>query len=89
MYKHLILSRAKRKGERSAKRSAAPVSSLPSQGRMTGETAVAVKKSVILRCLVMRKSRHMPLPGKNARNRNKGKRMEKECHRWARVLSVR
>ena len=49
------------------------VLSLPSQGRMTGETAVAVKKSVMLRSPERRKSRDIPLPRKKARNRNMGK----------------
>jgi hypothetical protein len=48
---------------------------LPSQGRMTGETAVAVKKRVMLISPEMRKSKDMPLPRKKARKRNKGKRM--------------
>jgi hypothetical protein len=51
------------------------VLSLPSHGRMTGETAVAVKKSVMLRSPDKRKSIGMPRPRKNARNRNKGKRI--------------
>ena len=48
---------------------------LPSHGRMTGETAVAVKKSVILSSPEIRKSTGMPLPRKKARKRNMGKRM--------------
>jgi hypothetical protein len=48
---------------------------LPSQGRMTGETAVAVKKSVMLSSPDIRKSTGMPRPRKKARKRNRGKRM--------------
>lgn len=48
---------------------------LPSHGRMTGETAVAVKNSVMLISPEIRKSTDMPLPRKNARKRNIGKRM--------------
>ena len=59
--------------EMGAEISRSSVLSLPSQGRMTGETAVAVKKSVMLRSPDMRKSKDMPRPRKNARNRNNGK----------------
>ncbi len=48
---------------------------LPSQGRMTGDTAVAVKKIVMPSSPDIRKSTDMPLPRKNARKRNKGNRM--------------
>jgi hypothetical protein len=50
---------------------------LPSQGRITGETAVAVKNSVMLSKPEIMTSRGIDLPTEKARNKNMGNRMPK------------
>jgi hypothetical protein len=50
---------------------------LPSQGRITGDTAVAVKNIVMLSNPDIMTSLVMDLPTEKARNKNKGNRMPK------------
>jgi len=50
---------------------------LPSQGRITGDTAVAVKNNVMLSKPEIMTSRGIDLPTEKARNKNIGNRMPK------------